>query len=330
MHDFDLQPVSTTREAIDALSSAPGEASILAGGTDLLDLLKEGLVRSSRLVNLKSNEALRDLRFDGARGLSLGACVTLGELEQNEHVVRHYPAIARALAVLASPQIRNMATVAGNLCQRPRCWYFRDEKLPCRRKGGTTCFAATGENTYHAILGGQRCYIVHPSDLAPAFMAYGATITVSGPNGSRELPLGEFFVGPGVDITRETVLEPGEVVERVQVPAPASGSRGIFLKVRDRRSWDFATVSVAAVLEMDGRRCRKARVVLGAVAPVPWAVPEVEALLEGQEVDVGLATRAGEAAVAEARPLADNAYKVGLTQRLVRRALIEAAGGEWG
>jgi xanthine dehydrogenase YagS FAD-binding subunit len=330
VRNFDFQPAATTDRAIELLQGATaGDAArprILAGGTDLLDEMKEGLSAPARLVNLKANRALSYARFDPAAGLRVGALLTLSELEAHPEVRARYEGIASALRLIASPQIRNMATVGGNLCQRPRCWYFRDLALHCARKGGDTCYAATGENAYHAILGMDGCVVVHPSDLAPALIAYVASITYAGPAGRKTLPLAEFFVGPGVDITRETVLGPADVVEEITVPAPAPGTRGVFLKVRDRATWDFATLSVAAVLEMDGARCRRGRIVMGAVAPVPWPSPEADKVISGARITPDAATRAAESALKGATPLRQNGYKVTLAKRLVRRAILQAAG----
>jgi xanthine dehydrogenase YagS FAD-binding subunit len=332
VRNFEYLTAETTEQAVELLGAARDNpvrrARIIAGGTDLLDELKEGLIAPGRLVNLKANGALRFVRFDRGGGLRIGALTTLSELEEHEAVGSRYPGLAAALAAIASPQIRNMATVGGNLCQRPRCWYYRDEALLCARKRGPVCYAMEGENTYHAILGGSGCIIVHPSDLAPALMAHDAEIAIVGPDGRRTLPLEDFFIGPDVDITRENVLAPDEIVEEVSVPAPGRGSRAVFLKVRDRGTWDFATLSVAAVLEMDGPVCRRARVVLGAVAPVPWPLPEVDAMISGARVTTGLADRAAEAALRGAAPLEHNEHKVPMAKNLVRRAILQAAGIE--
>lgn len=327
MQNFDYVKASTTARAIELLEAEPaGRAKLLAGGTDLLDELKEGLIKPHRLVNLKANADLRYVRFARNDGLRLGALAVLRDIETHADVQRHYPALIDSLRVLASPQIRNMATVGGNLCQRPRCWYYRDEALHCARKGGPLCYAVAGENTYHAIFGGHQCFIVHPSDLAPVLIAYDARITFAGPNGRKTLPLEEFFVGPEVDITQENVLQHSEVVEEVSTPTPPPGSRSIFLKVRDRRAWDFATLSVAAVLEMDGNYCRRARVVLGAVAPVPWPALQADRILTGNTLTERVAVQAAEAALAGAEPMSMNGYKIPLAKRLVRRAVLTAAG----
>jgi len=326
MSNFDYVSAASTERAIELLGSVRDRAKLLAGGTDLLDELKEGLVRPQRLVNLKANASLGYIRFDPAEGLRLGALALLGDIEEHIDVGRHYPAVVAALGVLASPQIRNMATVGGNLCQRPRCWYYRDNELFCKRKGGPICYAVGGENAYHAILGGHECFIVHPSDLAPALMAYDARVTYAGPAGRKTIPLQDFYIGPDKDITRETILEQNQVVEEVHLPPPGAGSRGVFLKVRDRNAWDFATLSVAAVLGMEGGTCQRARVVLGAVAPVPWPAPAADQILAGATITEKVAAEAAEAALEGARAMSMNAYKIPLAKRLVRRAILSAAG----
>jgi xanthine dehydrogenase YagS FAD-binding subunit len=330
MRDFEHVDAPDTARAI-ALLDADGvdrvtRPRVIAGGTDLLDEMKEGLIAPVRLVNIKVNAALRGHEFDTTRGLRAGALATLAELQGDPAVRSAYPLLAAALDGIASPQIRNMATIGGNLCQRPRCWYYRDHALLCSRKGGPMCYAYDGENAYHAIFGGQGCVMVHPSDLAPALIALDATISCTGVDGRRTLPLAEFFVGPDVDITRENVLAAGEVLESVTVPPPPDGAHGAYLKVRGRGAWDFATLSVAAQLEMKGDTCRRARLVLGGVAPIPWPVPAAEALLTGRRITTDLARQAGEAALRDTETLAHNGYKVPMGRNLVRRAVLAAAG----
>ncbi len=332
MRNFEYVNAHSTERAIELLTlEQPDRASrpkILAGGTDLLDELKEGTITPTRLVNLKANRNLKYLRFSSSEGLKIGALTTMTELSTHPEVRARYGGLVEALAVIASPQIRNVGTVGGNLCQRPRCWYYRDAALHCARKGGPICYAVGGENTYHAILGGHLCFIVHPSDLAPALIAYDARVTYAGPSGRKTIPLEEFFITPDVDIRRENVLGPNEVVEEISVPTPGAAARGVYLKVRDRQTWDFSTLSVAAVLEMDGNMCRRARVVLGAVAPKPWPAPEADKLLAGARITPELARQAAEAALKGARPMSQNAYKILLAKNLVRRAILEAAGLE--
>ncbi|MBI2955681.1 MAG: xanthine dehydrogenase family protein subunit M [Acidobacteria bacterium] len=326
MRNFEYIDAATTDRAVRLLGRQRDRVRLIAGGTDLLDELKEGLLAPERLINLKANTRLRYVRYSAAEGLRLGALATLTQAETDGNVRLHYPLLVAALRTIASPQIRNVATVGGNLCQRPRCWYYRSQPLHCARKGGPFCYAIAGENTYHAILGGHQCFIVHPSDLAPALIALDAKITYLGTKERKTIPLEEFFIGPDKDITRENILEQNEVVEEVHVPPPAPGLRGVYLKVRDRQSWDFATASVAAALEMEGDLCRRARIVLGAVAPKPWPVPAADQVLSGARVTPALAQQAAEAALRGARPMSQNAYKVPLARNLVRRAILEAAG----
>ncbi len=326
MHNFDYISAPTSAKAIELLGTVRDQAKIIAGGTDLLDELKEGLIKPKQLVNIKANAALRKITFDATAGLRLGALVTLSEVEEHPAVRKNFPILVEAVGVVASPQIRNVATVGGNLCQRPRCWYYRDEALHCRRKGGPICYSVAGENQYHAILGGAGCYIVHPSDLAPALIALNAQVRIAGPAGPRMMPLEKFFILPRVDITRENVLQQNEIVEEVTVPAPSAGRRGVYLKVRERNTWDFAVVAAAVVLDMSGGQCRDARVVLGAVAPTPWRSPQAEAVLRGAKIDAAVAAKAAEAALAGARPMTHNGYKVPLATNLVRRAILHAAG----
>ncbi len=326
MHSFDYVNAPTSAKAIELLGTVRDQAKIVAGGTDLLDELKEGLIKPKQLVNIKANAGLRHIAFDAVGGLRLGALATLSEVEDHPAVRKNFPILAEAVRVVASPQIRNVATVGGNLCQRPRCWYYRDEALHCRRKGGPICYSVAGENQYHAILGGAGCYIVHPSDLAPVLIALNAEVRIVGLAGPRMMPLEKFFILPRVDITRENVLKQNEIVEEVTLPAASAGRAGTYLKVRERNTWDFAVVAAAVVLDMSGGRCREAQVVLGAVAPAPWRSPRAEAVLRGAKIDLNVAAKAAEAALEGARPMTHNGYKVPLAKNLVRRAILKAAG----
>jgi xanthine dehydrogenase YagS FAD-binding subunit len=251
--------------------------------------------------------------------------VSLSALAADARVRQDFAAVAEAAESVGTPQIRNVGTVAGNLVQRPWCWYYRNG-FPCYKAGGDRCFSAGGENQLHAIFGGGPSYIVHPSDLAPALVATNASFRVVGPDGERTLPAADFFVLPRVDVEHENVLADDEVLASVEVPAPAAGTRSTYHKVMDREAWTHATASAAIVLEMDGDVCREARIVLGGVAPVPWRVPEAERLLAGQRVTPELAGRVAAAAVADARPLAKNAYKIPLTRGVIERTLVTLAG----
>jgi xanthine dehydrogenase YagS FAD-binding subunit len=230
--------------------------------------------------------------------------------------------LAEAAESVATPQIRNVGTLAGNLCQRPWCWYYRNG-FPCFKAGGNQCFSVAGENQFHAIFGGGPSYIVHPSDTAPALIALDAAFRIAGPSGDRTVPAADFFVLPRQNAAAENVLANDEVLTSVQIPAARAGMRSVYAKVLDREAWTHAVISAAIVLQMDGPTCRDARVVLGGVAPIPWRLPEVERALTGQPITEETAARAGDLAIAGARPLAKNAYKLPLTKNLVRRTLLD-------
>jgi xanthine dehydrogenase YagS FAD-binding subunit len=258
-------------------------------------------------------------------GVAIGGLVTLAELAAHPTVRERFTVLAEAALSVATPQIRNVGTVAGNLAQRPWCWYYRNG-FPCYKAGGNRCFSAGGENQLHAIFGGGPSYIVHPSDLAPALVALDATFRVVGPGGERAVPASDFFVLPRVDVRHENVLGDDEVLASVEVPAPREGARSTYHKVMDREAWTHALVSAAAVLEMDGDVCQGARVVLGGVAPIPWRAFAAETLLVGRRMTADVAREAAEAAVADARPLSKNAYKVPLTRGVIERTLTTLAG----
>ncbi|MEQ1855532.1 MAG: FAD binding domain-containing protein [Longimicrobiales bacterium] len=333
MRAFANRNPRTVQEAVAIVQVARGEgrtAYVAGGGTDLLQLVKDHIPnRPGRgeldvLINLKSVPALDRIEVTPAGGLSLGALVTLTELVEHATVRERFAALAEAASVVATPQIRNVGTVGGNLAQRPWCWYFRNG-FPCFKAGGDRCFSAGGENQLHAIFGGGPSYIVHPSDLAPALVALGAMFRITGAAGERMVSASDFFVLPRTDALRENVLADDDVLVGVDVPAPALGTRSTYHKIMDREAWTHALSSAAVVLEMDGDLCRRASVVLGGVAPIPWRVPEAEALLVGRRVTPELAREVGAAAVAGARPLAKNAYKVPLTRSVVERTVLALA-----
>ena len=308
----------TLDEAVKAL--ADGQGRVHAGGTDLLGCLHDGVFTAPTLVSLSAVPGLRGVEQTAEGGLRIGALTRLTELAESEVVRTRYRALAEAVASVASPQLRNQGTLGGNLCQRPRCWYFRGE-FHCLRKGGDTCFAATGENQYHCIFGGENCFIVHPSDTAPALVVLGATVRVVGPGGSRMVPVEAFYVLPAKDYRRETVLETGEIVADVLLPPPAQGLRSTYRKVRARASWDFALVGAAFALRVDGGVVRDARVAFSGVAPVPWRSKAVEAALTGKRLDTGTIRNAAAAAVKGAEPLVHNGYKVPLLRGLMEERL---------
>ena len=303
--------------------------SFAGGGTDLLQLVKDripnrpGSGAPDVLVNLKTVAGIDGIASNGD-GLTIGGLTALSVLSTNGDIRARYTVLAEAAAQVASPQIRNAGTIAGNVCQRPWCWYFRNG-FQCFKAGGNQCFSIAGENQLHAIFGGGPSFIVHPSDLAPALVALDATFRVAGPGGERTLPAAEFFVLPRDDAAHENVLRDDELLVSVDLPASGDGVRSSYHKVMDRETWTHAVASAAVVLEMDGDVCRSARIVLGGVAPIPWRVPTAETLLTGKPVTPELAEAVGTAAVAGARPLAKNGYKVPLTRRLVERTVLALA-----
>lgn len=332
MKTFEWTNPRTVNEAVKLLSASTGtdidEAPRpIAGGQDLLTTMKDYTSRPARLVNLKQIRGLDRITLN-ARGLTIGALVTLTELEEHAGVRQSFPGLSEAAHSIATPQIRNLGTVGGNLCQRPRCWYFRLEEVVCLKKGGSECYAASGENKYNAILGGGPSYIVHPSDLAPMLLALGARVTVSGAGGKRDIPLDKFFTLPSEgNIRRENVLQNDDIITEIFVPASPLAKQSTYLKFKERESLDFALASVAAGVQLGSdRSVRDVRIVLGGVAPIPWRVPAAEKFLVGKQLNANVLAEAGKIALAEAKPLAKNAYKVPLAQTLVRRALAKAGG----
>ena len=298
----------------------------IAGGQDLITTMKEYSSQPSRVVNLKSIRGLNKLSLD-AKGLTIGALITLTELEEHQPTRKNIPGLVEAAHSIATPQIRNLGTVAGNLCQRPRCWYFRLEEVNCLKKGGDTCYSFTGENKYNAILGGGPSYIVHPSDLAPMLLALGAQLNVTGPQGKRVIPLDKFFTLPSQgNLRRENVLKNDEIITEIFVPSSPLTARSTYLKFKERDSLDFAMSAVAVALQMNGKTVKDVRIVLGGVAPIPWRVPDAEKFVIGKELTNDVLQEAGKIALARAEPLQNNAYKIPLTQTLVRRALAKAGG----
>jgi xanthine dehydrogenase YagS FAD-binding subunit len=335
MKAFEWMSPSTVAEAVSALKSAPAPqdaddaARPIAGGQDLLTTMKDYITRPSRVVNLKSIRGLDKIVVDGTGGLRIGALVTLTQIEEHPAVRRSFPGLSEAAHSVGTPQIRNLGTVGGNLCQRPRCWYFRLEDVVCLKKGGSECYAASGENKYHAILGGGPSYIVHPSDLAPMLVALGGSVSVVGPDGKRDLLLEKFFILPADgNLRRENVLKNDEIITEIHVPASTFAAHSTYLKFKERDSMDFAISAVAAAVTLSANNTvTQARLVLGGVAPIPWRVPKAEAALVGKKLTDDVLASTARIALEGAQPLEKNAYKVPLTQTLVRRALAKAGDG---
>jgi xanthine dehydrogenase YagS FAD-binding subunit len=326
MKTFANKNPQTLEQAVSFAQQARKDGQIPAvagGGSDLLGMVKEFLVKPDVLVNLKTIKGL-DQVAPTAGGVNIGGLITLDTLGNHPLIRSQYSVLAEAAATVATPQIRNVGTLAGNVCQRPWCWYFRNG-FPCLKNGGDTCFSIVGDNRFHAIFGGGPSYIVHPSDTAPALVALDAKFRIVGPSGERVVPAADFFVLPQKDATKENVLAADEVLAGVQLPPAHAGRRSTYNKVLDREAWTHAVVSAAVVLDMDKEICQGARLVLGGVAPIPWRLPNVERLLTGQRVTPELAAKAGEAAIVGAQKLSKNAYKLPMTKALVRRTVLALA-----
>jgi xanthine dehydrogenase YagS FAD-binding subunit len=322
LSNFGYIRVKSLEEAVKRLGERG--SVIHAGGTDLLGCMRDEVFDAETLVSISGLEGLRRVRKGEDGGLLIGALVTVSRVAADSMVRSRYPGLAQAASEVASPQLRNQGTIGGNLCQKPRCWYYRGE-FHCLRKGGDTCFAFAGENSFHCILGGKRCYIVHPSDTAPALVALDASVRIRGPKGTRTVPVASFHVLPSEDPQRDTILGPGEIVTEVVVPPPPEGLFGSYRKVRARRSWDFALAGVALALVFEGGLVRRARIVLSGAAPVPWRSREAEEVVTGRRIDAEVAGRAGEAAMEHAQPLDQNGYKVPLFQGVIAEELMAAA-----
>jgi xanthine dehydrogenase YagS FAD-binding subunit len=306
---FSYIKASSLEEALQHLSSSG--AVLHAGGTDLLGCLRDHVFDAGKVVSISGLSHLRGISEETGKGITIGSMTTISDIARHGVIREKYTALSQAASEVASPQLRNQGTIGGNLCQKPRCWYYRGE-FHCLRKGGERCFAVAGENHYHCIFGGQGCFIVHPSDTAPALAALNATIRIIGPKGNRSLPVTEFFVPPSRDPRRETVLEPGEVVTSVTLPEPRKGLRSSYRKVKARGAWDFAMAGVALALLFEGDRVQEARVVLSGAAPVPWRSGAAEDALTGRRLDAETIQRASVALVKGAQPLRYNGYKISL------------------
>src|SRR5918995_3288234 len=328
MHPFTLERPRDLAAALAFRAQAgrnDAPAEYIAGGTDIIQLLHEYVRRPDRLVSLAG---LLDNRIQsGPQGLTIGAATTMADVAAHPAVIQHFPVIAESLLESASPQVRNQATMAGNLMQRPRCPYFRDVGYEAcnRRTPGSGCSAMTGANRWHAVLGAGSCIAAHASDVAVALIALDAAVELQGLGGRRTVPLDDFYRLPGDTPHVATVLQPGELITAIRVPASAAARRSHYLKVRDRASFEFALVSAAVALDMDGARIRQARVALGGVGAKPWRVPQVEKALVGASLDPAVLRRAAALAAHGAQGFGHNDFKIELMQRVIVRA-IETVG----
>ncbi len=325
MKAFAYVNATNEKEAVAALKT-DGIALPLAGGQDLLARMKDYIDSPDRVVNVKNALEATVTRLPGG-GLKIGAAMTIIDLYEHQEVARAYPAITAAAIEIGTPQIRHQGTVGGNINQRPRCWYFRNEEFVCYKKGGSRCFAVNGENQYHAIFGNDGpSHIVHPSSLAVPLVAYGASFRLVGPSGEREVAAADFFTMPTLaNVLKENVLDDEELLTHVILP-PAGNVKSGHYEVRYKASHDWPLAFATVVLAMNRTTIASARVVLGAVAPVPWRSKPAETALVGKPLTEDTAALAGEAAVSDARPMSGNAYKIQITKTAVKRAIMRAAG----
>jgi len=312
-------------EAVAALGTRRGRILPIAGGMDLVGLMKDYVAQPDRVVNVKRLDRTIEATADG--GLRIGAAATIVDLVEHEGARRLYPALVESAADIGTPQIRHVGTVGGNIAQRPRCWYFRNEEFACLKKGGARCFAVEGENQLHAIFGDGPCHIVHPSSLAVPILAYLGRFRVVGPSGAREVAAADFFQMPDENLMAENVLRPDELVTHVLLPPPGN-ARSATYEVRFKQSHDWPLAAASVVLSMNGDTVSGARVVMGAVAPVPWRAEAAERALAGRRVTEETAAAAADAAVGDAKPMSGNAYKVQIARTAVKRAIMKAAGLE--
>ena len=315
----------TTREEVSFLLTSTSRAHIVSGSTDLLGEMKQGVVHPESLVSLAGVDGLKDIQSNGNVCI-LGSMVTLSDIVSNDDLSSSFPALVKAAASVATPQIRSIGTLGGNLCQRPRCWYYRSPLFDCLKKGGEKCFAVGGLDKYHAIIGGDKCWIVHPSDIAVALTALDAKVKIFGPAGCATMKMDDFFVGPGTDIQRENVLGEGEFVSSIEITCEEELSSSTFLKFKERQSMDFALASAAVSISLSGGKISRVGVVLGGIAPIPWRLTEIEEYMLGMtmedlkrsdellsKVDISLR---------DARPMSENnTYKIDLAISYLKRAL---------
>ena len=327
MENFEYARPKSAQEAVKLLSDTGGSALPLAGGTDLISLMKDGVATPKRLVSLQHLKELKGISLREGSGLRLGAGVTFEELIDNAQVREQYPALVQAAEGVSSPQVRSTGTVGGDLCQRPRCWYYRaGYGLLAVYKGKP--LVPEGDNRYHAVLGNSGpAYFLSPSSLAPILIALDAKVKLHGPEGARELAVKEFFTTPQREDESEHALHSGEIVTEITVPAPGGAKMAVY-EVRQKQALDWPLAAAAVVLKLDGGTVQSARVVLGHVAPIPWPAPEAEDALKGKSVNEDVAWDAGKAALSKATPLSMNAYKVQLARVAVKRAVLLAAKGE--
>ena len=328
MKSFELYDATSVQEAVALLTKFGPTSKVVAGGSDLVTGIMKDWVRGKgmpypeKLIDVTTIPEMVGIKVAN-NALSVGAATTLTSVVDSADIKKTWPILSQAAESVASPLIRNFATLGGNINQRPRCWFFRGENFACYKKGGDFCFAVTGDNRYHAIIGGELCYIVHPSDTATALLALNAKATVASPSGQREVPFDNYFTGPREDVLRENVLKHDELLVNVTVPQPAANTRMAFFKLKDRQVYDFALCSVAAVFTEENGVWKEGRIVLGGVSPVPYRAKVVEDALVGKNIKQAAKDAAGRIRTV-ARPMSLNGYKVDIAVGLIERVLTSA------
>jgi len=331
MRGFELYDATTVKEAVDLLGKYSGRTvKVVGGGSDIVGgVMKDwvqgkGMPLPEVLIDITTIKDIVGIKTDGG-GTTIGAATTLSDIIDNKDLAAKLPVLTNAALSVASPLIRNFGTLGGNINQRPRCWFFRGEDFNCYKKGGDFCYAVTGDNRYHAIIGGELCYIVHPSDTSTALLALGASAKIAGTGGERTVAFDDYFTGPRVDVLRENVLKPNEFMTHVTIPNPASGTKFGWTKLKDRQVYDFALISVAAVFTVSGGNWQDGRITLGGVSPVPYRAKVVEDFLKGKDIKA-TAKQAAAQIRTVARPMSLNSYKVDLAQGLIERTILDALG----
>ena len=330
MKSFELYEPTTVREAVDTLNRLGSGGKVLAGGSDLVSgVMKDwvqgdGMPIPDALVDVTTISELHGIRVDET-GATIGATTTLTEIIESDALAEGFPLLTESVRSVASPLIRNFATLGGNINQRPRCWFFRGKDFDCLKKGGDFCFSVGGDNRYHAIIGSDQCYIVHPSDSASALLALNAQARIAGPDGERTVSFDDYFVSPSEDILRENVLRENELLVEVFIPTPAAGTTQAWMKLKNRQVYDFALVSVAAAFTVENGIWTDGRIVLGGVAPVPYRAAVIENDLQGQNIRDSV-RQAAALIRTVARPMSMNAFKVDITQNMVERTILRALG----
>ncbi len=324
MKNFKIAQPHSAEQVLALLSKDDEKVSLMAGGTDLLTEIKEGVMEPDLVVDLSAIKGLAFIRKD-RDGMHIGAMTTVADLASDPAIRTDYPGLNEAALSVGTPQLRNVGTLGGNLCQRPRCWYYRDAKFVCRKKGGSQCFASRGRNKYHAIFGGGICHIVYPSDLAPVLIALDAGAVIVSPGGEKVLPLSDFYALPSKNVRRENILNPNEFLREIRIPPAKKGDKSTYLKLRERGTWDFALASAAVKATVAGSGFSDIKIVLGGVAPIPWRLEKMEQGLMKKKLNESLINEAAGAALQEARPMEENAYKTALVETLLVRSLLSIA-----